>query len=53
LVDDTVAAGLEHARATHRLILEGSVSIWVTTDLRIEYKDGVPVRALGTVMSFS
>jgi DNA-binding CsgD family transcriptional regulator/PAS domain-containing protein len=52
-VSNAVAAGKDHARATHRLLTTDGSFRWATTDLRIEYDAGIAVRALGTVMVFS
>ena len=51
-VTDTISAGLDRARATHRLVYDDGSVHWITTDLRIVYEDGVAIRALGTVMGF-
>jgi DNA-binding CsgD family transcriptional regulator len=51
-VDKAVASGKSRSRATHRLRQIGDTYRWITTDLRIEYEDGVATRALGTVMAF-
>jgi len=51
-LSDAITNKTERARATHRLIFDDKSTIWMTTDLRLEFEDGEPVRALGTVMSF-
>lgn len=51
-VSETVAAGRDRARRTHRLVFDDGSLQWITTDLRIVYENGVAVRALGTVMGF-
>ncbi len=51
-VDNAIAHGKGHERASHRLQAADGSFRWATTDLRIEYEGSTPVRALGTVMVF-
>lgn len=51
-VSETVAAGQDRARRTHRLVFDDGSTRWITTDLRIVYEADKAIRALGTVMGF-
>jgi DNA-binding CsgD family transcriptional regulator len=51
-VDSTIRSEKRHARATHRLRRPDGSYGWIATELRIEYDENGPARALGVVMAF-
>lgn len=52
-VQRTIEAGQTENRSTHQLQFPNGSTIWATTHLRIEYENGAPRRALGTVIAFA
>lgn len=52
ILDRSVKERKRHFRFTHRMLGPGGVYRWAMCDVRIEYDDDVPIRALGTAMVF-
>jgi DNA-binding CsgD family transcriptional regulator len=49
---ETAAQGIERAMRTHRILMDDGSTRWVTTDLHIEYENGVARTASGTDIAF-